>query len=339
MQSWNVKVRNGIGMGLMFMLAPACKEEKKQEKSTPALAVAVSGSSDVSLTVPPNVETLDQQGIIDEVQNHSSTFTASSNEAGGDTADDSCTSKKLDTLNLEVTDTNIKYAGTLDLSDCVRETLEPTVKLLTLNLNFTMNLEYSCSAGGLIAFKGKKLSDISGSNLPCASGVMKNLITLVSKSLIKFQSGTSTYEFESGSETLEGMSGKTACEATLNGTSWNIKDGCIWAEKTVYSKYLVNGVADTTKRDTFFKAESKGLKQSKSLTAPWYESGAFDVQLSDWKGVVTNRGPDLAPTFEMKRGAEVAKGDFSAKPTSALGLTKMGNLLQLQLVRTLKLIK
>ena len=313
------KTRLAVSITCGLLLLSDCAPKKKGEKEASSLAASTQSADKTLLSgpfsLPPKLSSFDQQGVVDIMADYEANFVANSPESSPDAESEVslCYQRKLDALEIQANDTTVKVGGLIDLSECFKAAFEVSGSSLDF-IRTTVMLKYEgyCSAGGLAIFQGKRFSEAGRLKFTCTSGISRDFASSMSKSAFKARSGDRTVEVESQSESYQGMEDGNPCEQEVQGDLWVKKDGCVAIERLTYTKYLLDGVLDNDgKRDTFFKASSLGVTRKNDDTSLWYVDGNYKVQLNDWIGIVSNRGADQAPTYELTRDGVVAKGDLN----------------------------
>ncbi len=312
------KIRFAATVTLGLLVLSDCAPKKSNDKESGLQASVTSSSDQTLITVPfiapAHLVSFDQQSVLDAIAGYESNFIANSPATAPDTesAFGLCYQKQLDSLEVQANDTTIKVGGEIDISECFKAFFEASgATVESIKTTIALKYEVHCSSGGTAMYQGKKFSDAGRLNFICASGISKDFAILVGKSAFKISGGERTVEVDMQTDDYFGMADGSPCEQVSDGDIWSLKDGCMAIVRNSYSKYSISGEADAlTPRDTYFTSTSEAVTRKNEETSLWYLSGSFKVQLNDWAGEVKNRGADLAPTYELKKGSLLAQGDF-----------------------------
>lgn len=314
-----------LSLPLMVLLSSACEPQKTKDK--PQGSVAQGGTADAlafdagNFTPPPGLESFDQLQIVEAIHDRASEFMANDpadQASEGEDSGSDCATKAMEGVVLQASDTKITIDTVVDLGPCMREIFQKEEFTIdSLSFKSAIKMHFECSGGGLAPYNGKNLGALDGSIITCSNGTQQHLMQSVSAFQYKLSAPTMTgeklsLEMEQKIEYFEGMPNATNCISEVKSGLISVKDGCTRAERTVISKYIRNGETKLSEMPSrYFKMQQFGVSFKEDGLTPWPESGSAKVELADWQGVVTFKGGSIAPSYELKKGSQTVKGDFS----------------------------
>lgn len=302
------------------------------------------------LEAGPNLETYSKSSVIyfmsdsafyaHKPQNKAQRASQNDSEDGSDWV--SCYIEKYQNMKFKAVGDYLYVDEELDLSDCEEKLmlglldmyygdndLKIEEKIFTQKTKFFTMLK--CENGDFKQFDGKTLKEASEMTDDWDENYMETLCPKEGKRELISNSKATVYHKYSYSYvensnrvsmTAESEDRTLSAEMTAKGKSCVVnindgvvakEDGCIALEKR---QHIINKENDVEKEDMgkeeYSRIEYKGITEVPDTSAVWYSSGQIMFQKGDWKGTVTYKDKDTAPTYKMTNGTESAEGQLNS---------------------------
>lgn len=212
---------------------------------------------------------------------------------------DSCSQELMSEARLKATKQTITADFEVDLASCLGDD-QTTYQTAKLGIKSVI----ACENGDVSQLNGKVVPKVQ--KLTCADGemLMVTWLRMIISSTTQTEAGVS--EVRGPSISTKSMPDGTPCLAEISGNSVTWRDGCQELSSDLIT-YTVNGKADPSSG-----LQNVHARVFKQLVAPkqtrpgmWYASGSMTTNLNNWKGVVTFKGVNNAPSYNLTsdRGA------------------------------------
>jgi hypothetical protein len=236
-----------------------------------------------------------------------------------------CYQDAINKLLVKVKGSSQSIQGEVDVAKCVKKENGEDFEVISARL--TIDAAGACEHGDVSKLDGKLFGEIeeSGGELGgakvCDDGKSLQLTRFLLRYTLSQQLPEGTYEAEGELVELKSTVSGAPCEATISNGVMSYEDGCQNFVSSTSKRETLNG-KPLSSLQSVEQLIYKGVAKLTSGKAPWYEKGAMSLRISDWKGQVTFRGADQAPSFEVTSAkGERVTGKVGQSGATGLALT------------------
>ncbi len=248
-----------------------------------------------------------------------------------------CADDILKGIKVSSTEDMISFYGSIDICPCARELsksfegagLKVTTELVECSSSINFAAKFRCTGGKFSRFNGKSLKDLLNEASTQGNSQVglfpegscpkvgtreeqsnsQSDIRMVTKTTSKDKA--TRFEFETKSLLAVRQAGGEPC--VQNHSKEYIKlSPCLKISRTIKVTEKIDGKdLEGAGMEDYSKIEFNRLIKRNDSTSLWYESGKIDFQKNSWKGIVTYRGAEKDPPYEMTNGSETKKGQLN----------------------------
>jgi hypothetical protein len=317
-------------LALFFLIATGCSSEKDSNESQNSNLVTPVTASFLTMNdfLSSKTDTIDKTALAQYI-NQESEFIANEphqTSGSGDENEDSCFSRKMNSLKVVATSTSIVIGGQIDYTDCMRELYgessdfgkEWTIQEISNISKIYMKFENAgCTGDSLSRYNGmsliefqKNTDEIKKMTVCDAAGAFyiinnsKDIFKLYAMSKSDANNRVISYR-TSRSATMK--SDGAPCEHTSDGQTVTWTADCHIVYQTIPeaddNSSILPSYTEIVKKS--------GLAFNDNGTDIYFTSGVINFNIEGWKGSMTYKGPTTAPSWEAAHGNETATGTYA----------------------------
>lgn len=240
-------------------------------------------------------------------------------EDDDDDDDDKCYQDAMSGIRIKARGNAFSMHGEIDVAKCAdQEDAKFT--------SFKMIYDYAaaCEHADFSKLDGKKfgeLGSVEGVH-GCDKGKKLEISRMESTYVGSVQVSGGTFEMQGDGVDITSTSDGEPCELTVADGLISYADGCWKLSRSITTRATLNGKAQPTRPEDAKLRIFEGVAKRATGEAPWYEKGSMGLRINDWKGKVTFKGAQQAPSFELTSAAgERVTGKVGSSGPAGLTLT------------------